>query len=249
VLNAELALRNKEVERANQLKSEFLASMSHELRTPLNAIVGFSDLLAEEGAGPLNEKQKRFVEHVRSGSRHLLQLISDILDVSRIEAGRIELHRENLRAGEAVDEVLSVLRPLILNKQIEVVSATKGDVSVYADRVRFKQILYNLLSNAVKFTPERGSVSVEASHGDGYTTISVADTGIGIPKEEQAAIFDMFRQAGSTSKSAKEGSGLGLAITRRLVEFHGGEIKVSSEPGQGSRFMFTLPDAPRMETQ
>jgi signal transduction histidine kinase len=249
VVNAELALRNKEAERANQLKSEFLASMSHELRTPLNAIVGFSDLLAEEGAGPMNEKQKRFVEHVRAGSRHLLQLINDILDVSKIEAGRIELHRENFRAGEAIDEVLSVLRPLILNKQLDVMAATRGDVFVYADRVRFKQILYNLLSNAVKFTPERGRVSVEASHGDGYTTVSVVDTGLGIPKEEQAAIFDMFHQAGRVSKSAKEGSGLGLAITRRLVEHHGGEIRVASEPDQGSRFMFTLPDAPSAETR
>jgi len=244
IVNAELAQRNQDVERANRMKNEFLANMSHELRTPLNAILGFSDLLAEESAGALNGKQKRFVGHIGSGARHLLQLINDILDVSKIEAGRIELRPETFPANQAVEEVLAVLRPLISSKQIEVTTALGESARVYADRVRFRQILYNLLSNAVKFTPEHGMVGIEASCSDEFTTISVWDTGVGIPREEQAAIFNMFHQAGDTTKGVREGSGLGLTITRRLVEYHGGKIRVESQPGKGSRFTVTLPPPP-----
>jgi signal transduction histidine kinase len=243
-VNRQLQGRNREVEHANRMKSQFLARMSHELRTPLNAIVGFSDLLAEESAAPLHEKQRRFVGHIRAGARHLLQLINDVLDVSKIEAGRIELSPVNFAALEATSEVLSIVRPLAVSKGIHIESIIEQDLLVRADRVRFKQILYNLLSNAVKFTPEGGRVWIEASRTHDFARICVGDTGIGIPVEEQAAVFEEFYQAGGTTKAPGEGTGLGLSITKRLVELLGGRIWVESEPDRGSRFSFTLPSAP-----
>ena len=239
--NKELELRNREVERANRLKSEFLASMSHELRTPLNAIIGFSDLLAEQTAGPLSSKQQRFVSHIQQGARHLLALINDILDLSKVEAGRLELNRENVPVSTALAEVLVSIRPAAAAKDIAVHSSIGPDVTVFADRIRFKQILVNLLGNAVKFTPEGGRIWVEAAERRGRLTVSVSDTGLGISIEEQEAIFDAFHQAGATTKGIKEGTGLGLAITKRLVEEHGGRIWVESEPGKGARLSFTMP--------
>jgi PAS domain S-box-containing protein len=238
--NKELELRNREVERANRLKSEFLASMSHELRTPLNAIIGFSDLLAEQIAGALSSKQQRFVNHIQQGARHLLALINDILDLSKVEAGRLELSRENVPVAMVLADVLTSIRPAAAAKSIAVHSSIGPDVTVFADRIRFKQILFNLLSNAVKFTPEGGKIWVEATERRGRLTVSVSDTGLGIPIEEQEAIFDAFHQAGATTKGIKEGTGLGLAITRRLVEEHGGRIWVESEPGKGARLSFTM---------
>ena len=238
--NAELSQQNCEVERATRMKSEFLASMSHELRTPLNAIVGFSDLLGEETAGTLNPKQKRFVGHVRNGATHLLALINDILDLSKIEAGQLEIFPENVSLQRSLTEVLSLIQPLTDKREIAL-NITREDLTVYADGVRLKQVLYNLLSNAVKFTPERGSISVEAHAEGGQVHVSVSDTGVGIRKEDQAVIFDEFRQVGESAKGIKEGTGLGLAITRKLVEQQGGTIIVVSEPGKGSRFTFTTP--------
>jgi PAS domain S-box-containing protein len=239
--NRELELRNREVERATKLKSKFLASMSHELRTPLNAIVGFSDLLAEGTPGQLNDKQKRFVDHIKRGSAHLLQLINDILDLSKIEAGQLELHCEDFLISDALPEVFSTIRPLAMAKNIQVQQTPRSDVSVHADRVRFKQILYNLLSNAVKFTPKDGQISLECYEAGSDVCLSVTDTGIGIRPEDQKVIFEEFRQVESNSKAAQQGTGLGLAITRRLVEQQGGKISVQSEFGKGSRFTFTLP--------
>src|SRR6185312_5582994 len=154
--NDELQIRNREVERADRLKSEFLASMSHELRTPLHTVIGFSQLLAEEIQGPLNDKQRRFVEHIHRDSQHLLELINDILDLSKIESGRLELHPEMFRAADAIHETIDGLRPLAVQKQIEVREVLDRDLNISADRVRFKEIFYNLISNAVKFTPEKG---------------------------------------------------------------------------------------------
>jgi signal transduction histidine kinase len=242
-INAELESRNREIERATRLKSEFLARMSHELRTPMNAIMGFSDLLAEEAEGPLSDAYKTFVRHIRNGAKHLLALINDVLDLSKIEAGRIELNPEEFRAADALDEVLPVIRPLAEVKRIRIDSQLDDKVLILADRTRFKQILYNLLSNSVKFTPEGGRVWIEAVPGDGRLALTVGDTGMGIPPAEQQAIFEEFYQVGTTTKGVKEGTGLGLAITKRLVELHGGKIEVVSEPGQGSRFTFTLPAA------
>ena len=246
--NKELDLRNREVERATKLKSKFLASMSHELRTPLNAIVGFSDLLAEQTAGELNDKQKRFVNHIKQGSAHLLQLINDILDLSKIEAGQLELRSERFQISEALPEVLSTIRPLAMVKQITIHQKSEADIPVYADRVRFKQILYNLLSNAVKFTPKDGRISIECAESGDFIKISVTDTGIGIRTEDQGIIFEEFRQVEGDKGSTQEGTGLGLAITRRLVEQQGGTISLTSEPGKGSRFTFTLPAGAKRKT-
>jgi len=239
--NKELELRNRDVERANRLKSEFLASMSHELRTPLNAIIGFSDLLAEQIAGALSAKQQRFVSHIQQGARHLLALINDILDLSKVEAGRLELNRENVSVTVVLAEALTSIRPAAAAKNIAIHSSIGPDVLVFADRIRFKQVLFNLLSNAVKFTPDGGRIWVEAVERRGRLTTSVSDTGLGIPIEEQEAIFDAFHQAGATTNGIKEGTGLGLAITKRLVEEHGGRIWVESEPGKGARLSFTMP--------
>ena len=239
--NRELELRNREVERATQLKSKFLASMSHELRTPLNAIVGFSDLLADGTPGQLNDKQQRFVNHIKQGSAHLLQLINDILDLSKIEAGQLELRCEQFLVKEALPEVLSTIRPLAMAKNIQVQQKLGTDRPVYADRVRFKQILYNLLSNAVKFTPKGGRIEIDCFESVNQVCLSVTDTGIGIRPEDQQIVFEEFRQVEGSPDAVNEGTGLGLAITKRLVEQQGGKISLSSEPGKGSRFTFTLP--------
>jgi signal transduction histidine kinase len=236
----ELELRNREVERANQLKSEFLASMSHELRTPLHTVIGFAELLSEEIQGPLNEKQKRFIGHIHKDSMHLLELINDVLDLSRIEAGKLRIQREVFDIGTCVEETVASVRPSAEMKSIAIETDIAISTAILADRVRLKQILYNLLSNAVKFTTERGRIRVEACLRDELLEVSVTDTGIGIPKDQQEAIFDKFYQVGSTTKGVREGTGLGLAITRALIEEHGGRISVDSEIGKGSRFTFTI---------
>ncbi len=239
--NRELELRNREAEHATHMKSKFLANMSHELRTPLNAIIGFSDLLAEGTAGTLNAKQQRFVNHIKQGSSHLLQLINDVLDLSKIEAGQLEIRCENFPVAEAIPEVLSNIRPLAMAKNIEVKQKIQTGRTVFADRVRFKQILYNLLSNAVKFTPKDGKIDVVCAEEGDILSTSVTDTGIGIRPEDQSMIFEEFRQVLTPGKNQEEGTGLGLAITRRLVERQRGKIFVESVFGKGSRFTFTLP--------
>jgi PAS domain S-box-containing protein len=239
--NRELEVRNHDVERATRLKSKFLASMSHELRTPLNAIVGFSELLADGTPGDLNPKQKRFVGHIKQGSVHLLQLINDILDLSKIEAGQIELRCEDFGIAEALPEVLSTIRPLAMVKNIQVQQTLETERPVYADRIRFKQVLYNLLSNAVKFTPKDGSIEIRCYDEGTSVALSVTDTGIGIRPEDQAMVFEEFRQVEGSAGATQEGTGLGLAITRRLVEQQGGKIWLESDLGKGSRFTFTLP--------
>lgn len=241
--NSRLAQQNEELTQASRLKSEFLARMSHEFRTPLNSIIGFSDLLAEQGEGPLGEAYTGYVRRVSDGAQHLLALVNDILDLSRIEAGRTDLRHEEFRAAEAISEVLSVTGPLAEVKKITVRSDTPPTLCVYGDRTRFKQILYNLLSNAVKFTPVGGNVQVNAEPDRGEVRFCVSDTGIGIPREDHTSIFEEFRQVAPATHGVKEGAGLGLAITKRLVELHGGRIWVESTPGDGSRFFFTMPAA------
>jgi PAS domain S-box-containing protein len=237
----ELELRNREIERANQLKTEFLANMSHELRSPLHTVIGFAELLVEESVGHLNEKQKRFMTHIHSDSLHLLELINDLLDLSKIEAGRLELQQETFHVEPVVEEALSSVRPRATAKSVEVLTEIAMPMAVLADRIRLKQILHNLLSNAVKFTPDGGKVRVDASPRDRFAEISVSDTGIGIPEDQHQAVFDKFYQVRAAKKGGPEGTGLGLAITKRLVEQHGGRIWLKSEPGSGSCFTFTIP--------
>jgi signal transduction histidine kinase len=238
----ELELRNRESQRANELKSEFLANMSHELRSPLHTVIGFAELLVEEIAGPLNEQQRRFAAHIRQDSLHLLSLINDLLDLSKIEAGRLELQRQAFQLVPVVEEVFLSIRPRAAAKSLEIQTdiAIPGPVS--ADRLRFKQILHNLLSNAVKFTSDGGKVWVEGITRGRFAEISVSDTGTGIPQDQHEAVFDKFYQVrSSTTNGGSEGTGLGLAITKRLVEQHGGKIWLKSVPGSGSRFTFTIP--------
>ena len=237
----ELQSRNREVERANQLKSEFLASMSHELRTPLHTIIGFTELMAEELEGPLNQKQKRFMNHIHTDSIHLLALINDILDLSKIESGRLGLRRETFDIAGVLEEILSSIRPQAALKSIAIETSLSLPATIFADRLRVRQMLFNLLSNALKFTPGGGRVRIEAVQRHGLIEISVTDTGIGIAKEQHQAVFDKFYQVGSTTKGVREGTGLGLSITKALVEEHGGSIWLESEPGEGSRFAFTIP--------
>jgi signal transduction histidine kinase/CheY-like chemotaxis protein len=241
VTNRELEVRNRELKRATELKSQFLASMSHELRTPLTTIMGFSDLLSAETAGPLTDKQKRYSQHILDSGRHLLGLINDVLDMSKIEAGHLVLQFQSLRLVDLVNEVLSSIGPLAAAKRLAIETDVPTDLKVYADRLRVRQILVNLLSNAVKFTGSGGRISVDAMLNGKFVEVSVRDTGLGILPEEQAAIFDEFRQVGETTKGVREGAGLGLAITKRLVEHHAGRIWVESQLGKGSRFTFTLP--------
>jgi signal transduction histidine kinase/DNA-binding response OmpR family regulator len=236
----QLELRNREIERANQLKSQFLASMSHELRTPLNAIIGFSDLLASRNSDGLEEKQKRFIGHIQKAGQHLLDLINDILDLAKIEAGQVSMNIEDFCLQEIFDEVLSTIRPLIAAKNLRL-EATETSAWIHGDRLRCKQVLYNLLSNAVKFTPSQGRVWLECEPDETMVRISVVDSGVGIKAEDQEMIFEEFRQVGETTRGVKEGTGLGLAISKRLIEAQGGTIAVDSEVGSGSRFTVTLP--------
>ena len=235
-----LVNRNRVVERSNELKTEFLASMSHELRTPLNAMIGFSQLLLKEKAGPLNPRQRDFVQHSLRASQHLLELINDVLDLAKIEAGQLAIQPQCIALRDAVNEVADALRPLIAAKGLAFAASLNDVFAVHADPIRLKQILYNLLSNAIKFTNPGGSIAVTAELRGEAAEITVTDNGIGIAQADQARIFEKFHQVRSP-KTASEGTGLGLTITKRLVEMHGGEIGVRSAPGVGSSFSFRLP--------
>jgi PAS domain S-box-containing protein len=239
--NEQLEARNLEVEKANRLKSEFLASMSHELRTPLHTIIGFSELMAEEIQGTLNPAQKRFVGHILQDARHLLELINEVLDISKIESGKLELQRGSFDFKDCLEEVLASIRQQTEIKSITLENKSAFDGRLFADRLRVKEILYNLLSNAVKFTNQGGRVWVESIVQDRFLQVTVGDTGIGIPEHEHAAVFEKFYQAAAVPGGLHQGTGLGLPITKHLVELHGGNIWLESRPGQGSRFTLTLP--------
>jgi signal transduction histidine kinase len=244
VKQSELIGANVELERASRLKSEFLANMSHELRTPLNAVNGFSELLLEETYGPLVQKQRRYVENILASGRHLLQLINDILDLSKIEAGRMDVRLEEFSFRQAIESAVSVMQPLAQKKGLAIeVTIDEGIDRVRLDAGKTKQVLYNLMSNAVKFT-DSGRVAVSATRpadGSGWIEVVVSDTGIGISAEDQKRIFREFEQVDGSHARRYEGTGLGLALTRRLVELQGGMVRVESEVGQGSRFVIRLP--------
>ena len=232
----------RQIEAANRHKSEFLANMSHELRTPLNAIIGFSEVLGERMFGELNEKQAEYTDDILSSGRHLLSLINEILDLSKVEAGRMELELATFDLPLAIDNARTFVRERATKHGINLdvtIDERLGDF--VGDERKIKQILLNLLSNAVKFTPEGGRIGINARQADGSVEISVSDTGIGISPEDQAKIFEEFRQVGADYAHKREGTGLGLTLAKKFVELHGGRIWVESEVGKGSRFTFTLP--------
>ncbi|HEV7428021.1 MAG TPA: PAS domain S-box protein [Thermoanaerobaculia bacterium] len=235
--------KNVELERANQAKDRFLASMSHELRTPLNGIIGFAEFLSDGKPGPINDKQKEYLGDVLNSGRHLLHLINDMLDLVKIQAGRVDLAPEVFSLSEAIAEVCTGVHPLAASKGIEVVvTIAEGLDAVTLDKQRFKQILFNLLSNALKFTDDNGHVRIDVTPagGDRFRLV-VADDGIGIRAEDIGRLFTEFEQLETGTARRFGGTGLGLALTRKLVEIHGGEIAVESEFGKGSRFGVVLP--------
>ncbi|MEV6595308.1 response regulator [Actinoplanes sp. NPDC051346] len=233
---------------ASQAKSAFLANMSHELRTPLNAIIGFSDLMRmEEPDGDRRRVPADWVDHIHTSGRHLLGLINDILDLAKVEAGRLELRLAPLRVDAAVEELLTGLSPLITNKDLTIETAL-APATASADRVRFRQIVENLLSNAIKFTQEGGRITVTTADTGDTVTVTVTDTGVGIAADDQAKVFEEFQQVGDPDRQ-RAGTGLGLALTKRLVEAHDGEISLISAPGKGSSFTVRLPAAPVVSSQ
>jgi PAS domain S-box-containing protein len=235
-----LVQAKEEADNATKFKDQFLSTMSHELRTPLNAVLGFSDLLADERYGPLNDRQQRYVSHIHTGGKHLLELITDILDISKIEAGRMELTLEDVTVASAFTEVISALYPLAEKKSQALLQQVQPNLHVHADAMRFKQVLMNLVGNAIKFTPEGGRIEMAARHVDNQVRVEVRDNGPGIPPEQQQRIFEAFFRL-TEAGSATEGTGLGLAITARLVELHGSKLGIESQPGAGACFYFSLP--------
>jgi signal transduction histidine kinase len=238
----EIEDKSREIEAANRHKSEFLANMSHELRTPLTAIIGFSEVLSDKIFGELNDKQDEYMGDIVSSGRHLLSLINDILDLSKVEAGRMELDVTRFDLPLAIDNALILIRERATRHGIKLehyVDERLGEIE--GDERKFKQILLNLLSNAVKFTPEGGSIAVSAALAEAAVEVAVSDTGIGIAPENHQAIFEEFRQVGTDAAKKREGTGLGLTLTKKFVELHGGTIRVESAVGRGSTFTFTLP--------
>jgi signal transduction histidine kinase len=239
-MNDELGRLYKELEAASRHKSEFLANMSHELRTPLNAIIGFSQVLREQMFGQLNEKQAEYLDDILSSGQHLLNLINDILDLSKVEAGRMELQPSVFSLAEVLAASLVMVRERATRQGVDLVTKIDSAIGlVEADERKVKQVLFNLLSNAVKFTPQGGRITLAAHATDARVEITVSDTGVGIGAADQARIFDEFYQVGPGK--TQEGTGLGLALTKRLVELHHGELSVESAPGAGSTFTVVLP--------
>jgi len=241
-MNTELARLYHQLEAANRHKSEFLANMSHELRTPLNAILGFSEVLQERMFGELNDKQAEYVHDIFTSGGHLLSLINDILDLSKVEAGKMALELASFDLASTLQGVLTLVRERAMRHGITLGLDIDADLgSIVADERKVRQILLNLLSNAVKFTPDGGRVSLAAKRGNNCVEISVVDTGIGISPQDQALLFEEFRQVGNDSARKHEGTGLGLALAKRFVELHGSTVRVDSAPGKGTTFTFSLP--------
>jgi len=246
--NKELRTRQEELARANtqlkemdRLKSEFLATMSHELRTPLNSIIGFTSIILQGIPGEINKEQRKQLSMVYSAARHLLSLINDILDLSRIESGKMEVSMERFKIQGVVSEVAESMSPMISQKDLRLITEIPDEtLEIYSDRKKVLQILLNLTNNAVKFT-EIGEVRIECKIEDDNLEVSVSDTGIGIKKENIDMLFDAFRQINGTAQRRYEGAGLGLYLCQKLVTLLGGRIWVESEYGKGSRFTFTLP--------
>ena len=241
----EIQDKSRQLEIANQHKSDFLANMSHELRTPLNAIIGFSEVLVEKMFGEVNEKQLDYLQDIHSSGKHLLSLINDILDLSKIEAGRMELDVAEFDLRSALENAMTLIKERAQRHGIALELDAAAALGAFrADERKFKQIMLNLLSNAVKFTPEGGKVSVRAIPKDRAIEVAVTDTGVGIAPQDQQIVFEEFKQVGTDYTRKAEGTGLGLALTKRFIELHGGTIRLQSEPGTGSTFTFTIPAQP-----
>ena len=239
-LERKVAERTHEVEVASKHKSEFLANMSHELRTPLNAIVGFSQVLKQKLFGELNDKQDEYLDDILSSADHLLSLINDILDLSKVEAGQVELEIAPFSLREALERGVVMVKERALKGGVTLSLAADGADVIEGDERRIRQVIFNLLSNAVKFTPEGGRIDVSAARSNGEVRVSVADTGPGVAPEDRERIFEEFEQT-AVGTEQREGTGLGLALSKKLVELHGGRMRVESEVGKGSTFTFTLP--------
>ena len=240
-MNDELDRLYRELEETSRHKSEFLANMSHELRTPLNAILGFAQVLRERMFGDLNDKQEEYLDDILSSGHHLLSLINDVLDLSKVEAGQVDLVMAPFSLTEALERGVVVVRERASDEDVSLaVAADPAADIVDGDERRIQQVIFNLLSNAVKFTPAGGAVDVATARENGEVKVSVRDTGPGISTEDQERLFDAFQQA-DAGLEQREGTGLGLALSKRLVELHGGRIWVESELGRGSTFVFTLP--------
>jgi signal transduction histidine kinase len=240
-MNEELRRVYAELEEASQHKSEFLANMSHELRTPLNAVIGFSQVLRDEMVGSVNEKQAEYLDDIISSGEHLLSLINDVLDLSKVEAGQVQLEVHPFSLREALERGVVMVRERATEDGVRVAFAADPEIDVVdGDERRIKQVIFNLLSNAVKFTPAGGEIDVSATRVNGEVRVSVADTGPGVAPEDRDRIFEEFQQS-ETGVGHREGTGLGLALSKRFVELHGGRIWLESELGRGSTFTFALP--------
>ncbi len=241
-MNDELRRLYEELETVSRHKSEFLANMSHELRTPLNAIIGFSEVLQQKMFGELNEQQLGYVDDVLEAGRHLLSLINDILDLAKVEAGRMELELTDVSLAQALQSGLTMHGEGATRGGISMeLNVEPDDIVIEADERKLRQVVFNLLSNAIKFTPAGGRVDVSAQMTDGIVEVAVADTGSGIAPEDQELIFEEFQQVRGGSGSRREGTGLGLPLSRKFIELHGGRLWVESVQGEGSTFRFTLP--------
>jgi PAS domain S-box-containing protein len=229
-------------EDANQAKSNFLASISHELRTPLNSIIGFADVLREKTFGPLNSRQTKYLSNISISGKHLLKLIDDILDLSKVEAGKMELYPEEFSVPEMFEEIKVTLAPLALKRNIKMIWETKGELkSIRADRTKFKQILYNLIDNAIKFSPENELIKIDTEISGDEISISITDSGPGISINDHKKLFEPFTQLDRFESREQPGTGLGLVIVKKYVEMHGGNVSVESKTGTGSKFSFMIP--------
>ena len=238
----EIQEKSAQLETASRHKSEFLANMSHELRTPLNAILGFSEVLAEKMFGEVNDKQLDYLKDIHSSGEHLLSLINDILDLSKIEAGKMELQLSEFHLPSVLQTAVMLLKERAEHHGIQIRLEVAPDLgNICADERKLKQIMLNLLSNAVKFTPDGGFIKIGAVQKETLLEVSVSDSGAGIAEEDHAAVFEEFRQVGNNAARKAEGTGLGLPLTKRFVELHGGQIRLESMLGKGSSFIFTIP--------
>jgi signal transduction histidine kinase len=241
----ELARANDELKRLNKTKSDFVSAVSHELRTPLTSIKGYASILASEKLGALPPAVKERLKKIDKHSDNLTKLVNGLLDISRIESGKVEMKIEELKLRDLIDEVLDIIAPVAKAKEIEVrLKLSEDVVNIWADKSQISRVFINLLNNAVKFTPQKGNVTIEVHSANGYYQFSVIDTGIGISKQDLPNLFTEFYRADNVINQKERGTGLGLSLVKRIIEAHGGKIWVESKPGEGSNFIFTLPKEP-----